>query len=501
MGKGSTDKAPLEAPSVADGTSTVNGGGLERSMNALQGAALIAGAIIGSGIFTNPGKVLSLVGSPGAAMVLWVLGAAVAYFGAMVYGELGCRIPASGGDAPFLDEAYRRPRRLLATVYSWMRVVIVNPGYNASVSITAGTYLCNAFPNALPQVFDGHPSSFYPKVIACVLLALQTVACIPSNNLAGRFCAGVVVVSVACLVFFSLTGVAVLCGAAPSARVMGNFSASVFFAGTSSNASDWAQALFKVMWAYDGWSNLASSLGELRDPNRNVKRATVMGLSTVAVLFVLANIAYIVAMPLDDMKAADTGLASLWATRIFGPVGNTLVSIVIFFVTTACCFITLFSASRVAQATGETQLIVFPATFARLNARFGTPVNALLINFVLSVILLLAPPNDDTFWVIIDLVSYPLWVFYTVTVAGVLVLKVRAGRSAGATSLLGALFTRKADYEGLWVSPLYALLVICVGVFLIVLPFTGENWRNGAYGLAATAVGILPYLYLRRRTA
>ncbi|KAI9179861.1 methionine permease [Blastocladiella emersonii ATCC 22665] len=462
---------------------------LGKSLGAVQGAALIAGGMIGSGIFTNPGKVVGIIGSVGPSLILWVFGAFVAFTGALNYAELGSRITVSGGDAPFLDAAYRRPRRFVAIMYSWTRVVLINPGYNASLAVMAGTYLASAFPATFPEDPNVAGGEYYAKMIGAILLVIQTLACVPSNNLAGNFITFVTAIAVLCLLAFSTTGMFVLFGVAPSVRQLDNFSAAHLFAGTTTNPGDWASALFKVLWSLDGFSCLASSLSELKDPERNVRRSTVMGISTVCILYILANISYLVVLNFADMSTLGSGIASQWATNMFGPTGQVVVMLLIFLCVSSCCFVSLFVASRVGHATGESGLMYPSRFFSNVNARFGTPVNALFFNFVMSMLLLLIP-QGDTFWFIIDLVSYPVWAFYGITALGLLVLKYRA---------TGNVFKRDPNFSGFQVSAFSPILMALVSTFLVVFPFFQEAMvLSSSLALACIALGVIPYFLLSR---
>jgi amino acid transporter len=270
-------------------------------------------------------------------------------------------------------------------------VVLINPGINAGIVIISGTYLASAFPTAFPE---GKGDDYYAKRIGVSLLAFQTIACIPSNRLAGRFLAFVTMISVGCLTAFCLTGFLVLVRIIPGKVNLDSLSSDHLFKGTVTNPGEWCSAFFMVMWAYDGFANLSSSLGELKNPEKNVARSTYMGIGVVSVLYMLANVAYMVVLPFDTLAQGDSNVAAEWAGQIFGNVGQTVISLLIFLCTASASFIALFSASRIAQATGESQLILFPRFFSSLNSKLKTPVNALIFNFLMAVVLLFGPQGD-----------------------------------------------------------------------------------------------------------
>ncbi|KAI9218916.1 amino acid/polyamine transporter I [Blastocladiella britannica] len=467
-----TDQEKVTLPNAAG-----KGGMSEPHLNKFQGAALIVGAMIGSGIFTNPGKVFGLIGSTLPSLLLWIFGALVASVASLNYAELGSRITQSGGDAPFLDAAFTKPHRFMAIMYSWTRVVLINPGYCSSLGYLVGQYLTDAFPDALGS------AESTKRWIGTIVLLVQTLACVPSNKTAGKFLTYVAAMSVLMLALFSGTGMAVLVGAAPKVRNLENFSADHLFAGTVTNPGTWASALFKVLWAYDGFANLASSLSELRNPEKNIKKATVMGISTVAVLYLFANLSYLVVLSYTDLSTLAEGVAAQWASNLFGKTGTTIVTAAIALVVFACSYVSLFSASRVAQAQGESGLMFPSSVFSAVHSRTGTPLNALVFNLVLSLALVWGPPDGDVFWTIITLVSYPLWVWYGMTALALFVLKRRGPAPEGAV-----------------VVPMIApLFVMAVSLFLSIFPyFDPDQVLPSALSWAFVAAGVVPYYLLQR---
>ncbi|KAJ3373793.1 hypothetical protein GGF31_008678 [Allomyces arbusculus] len=478
MNKGDGDVAML--------STEASGSGLAPRLNVVQGAALIAGGMIGSGIFTNPGAIIALVGATGPALILWIIGSVLAFTAAMCYAEWGSRITQSGGDAPFFDHAFRRPPRFFAVIFSWTRVALINPGYNASLSLIAGQYFAAAFPDTFPSDPNVEYGEFYAKRIAVVLMVLQSLVILLSNNIAGRFLSISTALSVTCLVLFCGTGLITLFGVLPGKRNLESLSSDHLFAGTTSNPGAFAAAMFKVMWAQDGFANLASSLGELKDPKRNVGRASILGISVVAVLYLFANFTYLVSLPYDTIVTAGDALAAVWGEHMFGAAGRVIVSLLIFCCVLSCSLITMFSSSRIAHATGEAGLMLFPKFFKHLNSRVGTPDHAVLFNFVVTIVLMFAF-QGETFWRIIDMVSYPLWFFYGLSSLGLLVVKARSG----------GIFHHDPTMQGVQVHAIGPMAVVAVSTFLMIFPFFQEgSVLTSALGWAVMTTGVVPWLVL-----
>jgi amino acid transporter len=367
-------------------------------------------------------------------------------------------------------------------------VILVNPGYNTTLSYAAGSFLVQAFPQTFP------PFSYDPamnlKLIGFAVLTLQTLACVPSNQLAGKFLTTVSVVSVLSLSLFCGCGVLSLFGVFAEQRAGSALSSSTnLWAGTSNSPGNWASAFLKVMWTFDGFSNLSSSLGELKNPERNIRRATYMGMGTISVLYLLANLTYFAMLPFDVLASSGVDLPIVWGERVFGPSGKIAVALVLFFVVSACNFTSLFSSSRIAQAIGESELIIGNSFFARLNGRFGTPVNALIFNYVMATVLLFAP-QGGAYWFIMDLVSVPLWVFYFFTALGLLIVKRRT---------MGTIFGQDIRIKGVQVSPFNPMLVMMFAAFCVFFPIFDDNSRLPTLvGIGIILLGLVPYYFKRR---
>lgn len=177
--------------------------------------------------------------------------------------------------------------------------------------------------------------------------------------------------------------------------------------------SNYASATFLVMWAYDGWNNLSYSAGELGDPVRQLPRATALGVLFATCLYVLANFAYFMVVPLADLVASSELLAGTFFNVVFGGVmGAHVFPMLLALSAYGAVSAMVFSAGRVAQAAALAGVLPYSAYFRHLHAATGTPVRALALNWLLTVALIVSPPSRNAFDFLVDLVSYPEWVFY-----------------------------------------------------------------------------------------
>ncbi|KAJ1507155.1 hypothetical protein HMI56_000245 [Coelomomyces lativittatus] len=456
-------------------------------LNAFQGASLIVGAIIGSGIFTTPGYVLGALKSSGNALILWAIGAIVSFLGAMSYAEWGSRVTSSGAEAPYLEAVYKKPQSLVAILFTWVRVILVNPGYNANQAYQVGKYLLAAIPNL---DLTEKKKSWISIAVAFGILVLQTAVCIPSNKMSGNFSLIVTMLSITCVLLVVVTGFVLLGNGIELKEPSNSFSYPNVFTNAELGIGAWAMATYRVMWAFDGWPNLASSLGELKNPKKNIFRSTVLGIGTVMFLYMFANVALMSGLPFEKLAKYKDLVPIEWGKAVYGKYGGNIMAGLICICLMSCGFVVMFSGSRIGQAAGESGLILFPDFFAKINRRFGTPVNALLANTVLSTIVLsLAIITEDPFTFMIDMVSYPNWIFYVLTLSGLLHIKRKEGTFFN--------FCRppndKLSVRVPFVAP---LIVILFGLFLIVFPFSEADWLPYLLGLVIVVLGFVPYYFL-----
>ena len=215
-------------------------------------------------------------------------------------------------------------------------------------------------------------------------------------------------IKVIVLAVFAISGLVVLSGFT-SIPNTNNFSQP--FANISTNPQSYAQAMFSIFWGYDGWNNLNYATGELKDPIRNLPIAASGGVTIVTVLYILANIAYFVVVPVDQAVEAAEVLAGRFAEILFGEViGQRIVPVFIALAAYGAVSAMVFSASRVIFVAARAGYLPFKDTLGSVSKRWKTPVWALLINLFWTCVLLIAPPPGEVFGFLVDLVGYPTWV-------------------------------------------------------------------------------------------
>ncbi|KAJ2708014.1 methionine permease, partial [Coemansia spiralis] len=216
--------------------------------------------MIGSGIFSTPASVLRLVGTPAMALILWGLGAIISFGGATAFIELGLMYRRNGGTMRFLAHAYPKPKLLLAYLFSWVMIVCIRPGAIAANGPVIGKYWLYAAGTESSSGWQARGIGFGCITFVSAINILSAKWSLRLINL-------LTVVKIVVILIIVITGIV---AAAGGIHIEANDNWSRGFRGTSNDAHAYASALTKVFWAYDGFTNLVYSLGELRRPERNL---------------------------------------------------------------------------------------------------------------------------------------------------------------------------------------------------------------------------------------
>ncbi|KAF2859204.1 amino acid transporter [Piedraia hortae CBS 480.64] len=431
---------PLSASSgyAALGASTADAAGrqsLERnkSLTLFNGLSLVVGLIIGSGIFSSPASVNNNVGSPGAALIVWLVSGILAWTGAASYAELGGAIPLNGGAQAYLSTVFGQ---WCGFLFTWCAVTVLKPGSAAIIAIIFGEYMTRA---AL-GTDSPHDGPWAHKAVA--MLGLVVVTCLNciSTKLGTR--------SADVFMFLKFVGLAAITATGIFVAVTGERSAAwrhtSWFEGTSTSASNWAVAFYAGLWAYDGWDNTSYVVGEMINPGRDLPRVMHTSLPLVITAYLLANLAYVFVLPAEMINHSNT-VAVAFGQAVFGRIGSLFLALVV----GGSCFgalnATTFTAGRLVCSAGQEGYI--PSVFgtigfsrrrpssprARGTARrlrgyisdaqglFHTPFYAMVLNMLITSVYVLIG-DFETLTTFYGVASY---LFYFAAVVGLIVLRVK----------------------------------------------------------------------------
>ncbi len=378
-----------------------------RALGALPAMALVAGSMLGIGIFIAPPVVASQLDRPGAFLVMWMVGGLSALCGALSVAELGSMMPTAGGDYPYLRRAYGPGWAYAA---GWLQLLAIFPGSLAAMAVGTAKF---QFPIVFGVSYDVpamigvpmDPAMFWAVIIVVVLTGLNHIGVV----LSGRFQVALTGVPVAILVVAS---VAVLLQS-------GNHEGA--WAGTTPESfelpgiSAIALAFLPVYFAYSGWNAAIFVGGEIRNPGKNLPRALVGGTLGVTVLYFMLCVGFLAVFSMDDL--ANTGEAGTAAARsLFGGLGVFVVTTLILLAMLGSINGTVITGSRIAFAMAQDGQCVKQA--GKLG-RFGTPAVALWMQAGWTIVLMMSQQFEQ----LVNYTSAAMLITGTMTVMAVFVLR------------------------------------------------------------------------------
>jgi basic amino acid/polyamine antiporter, APA family len=377
-------------------------------MGALPAMALVAGSMLGIGIFIAPPVVAAQLTRPGGFLLMWLVGGLSALFGALAIAELGAMLPRAGGDYPYLRRAYGPG---FAFAAGWLQLLAIFPGSLATMAVGTASF---QFPMVLGDLFElpVHlgvplaPETFWAVAIVLCLTALNHVGVVVSGRvqviLTGIPVVILVVASVSVLVTRGLDG--------------GAWAADAGGRMDLPPVSALALAFLPVYFAYSGWNAAIYVGGEIRDPGRNLPRALVGGTLGVTLLYLLLCVGFLAVFEMSDL--ANTGEAGTAAARaLFGGLGEFVVTTLIVLAMLGSINGTVLTGSRVAFAMARGGHCIRQA--GRLHPRYRSPVVALWLQAGWGLVLI----ATQRFEQLMNYTSAAMLITGSLTVLSVMVLR------------------------------------------------------------------------------
>jgi basic amino acid/polyamine antiporter, APA family len=360
-------------------------------------AAILIGVTIGSGIFRVPAVAAAETGALGATYLLWVAGGLVALFGALTIAELAAMYPRAGGIYVFLKETYGPEAAFL---FGWTRLLVIQPAVIGAIALICAAYITTFVPLSDRQV----------RVLAAGIIVVLAA----TNYRSTAWGARVQNVSTVAKVLALL----LLAGAV---FAFGDPGGGAFAGPLALSPASWSGfgiALLAVMWTYDGWVDATYVAEEVRDPGRTLPRALAGGVLAVIAVYLLINTAYLLALPLDEMAASELVAADA-ASKVFGPVGASLVAALVILSTFGALNGVTLTGPRVFFALARDGLFFRPV--AAVHPVFGTPHVAIALAAGLGI----AYVSVRTFEQLAEAFVLGIWPFYILCVMAVFLLRRR----------------------------------------------------------------------------
>jgi basic amino acid/polyamine antiporter, APA family len=428
--------------------------GFIRGLGLLDSTMIVAGSMIGSGIFIVSADIARQTGSAGGLLLTWIITGILTIFAALSYGELAAMMPKAGGQYIYLRESYSP---LWGFLYGWTLFLVIQTGTIAAVAVAFARFLGVLFPSISPTAYIIEPiniSSSYAvsmsvqQLVGVLLIILLTIINTRGLKL-GKWIQNLFT-SAKTLSLIVLIVLGIVIGGAA-----GTFSANWDSLFTPQNAAvikpDLAflpgvsveGGLFAIivvfcvaqvgsLFSSDAWNNITFTAGEVKDPQKNIPRSLVMGTGLVIGLYILANFAYLATLSLPEIQNAPqdrVGTAALEV--IFGGVGATLMAVAIIISTFGCNNGLVLAGARVYYAMAKDKLF-FNAT-GKLNKNH-VPAVALILQCVWACLLVLPRTRSgkmvagveeygNLYGTLLDYVVFAVLIFYILTIIGLFILR------------------------------------------------------------------------------
>ena len=380
-------------------------GELPRRLGLWSSIAVVVGITIGSGIFRTPASVTDRLPGPLPLFGVWIAGGIVALFGALTLAEVAGAYPNTGGIFVFIRKAWGR---LPAFLFGWAELAIIRAAAVGAIATTFAEYLLRVLgfdPTVAP--YDGWVH----------YVAAAAIAVIAALNYIGVRWGAFVQNITAVAKFFGLLFIVVAAIAIGIPKTGGHFTP--LAPPGSFSIAPFGLALVSVLWAYDGWADLAFISGEVKDPGRNLPRALIYGTLAVIGIYILANIAYLGVMPVGEVRHSKLVAADV-ALRLVGPAGVTFIAITVMLSTLGTLNGSILTNPRVFFAMAADGLLF--RKIAAVHPKFETPYVAIALTAVLGIIFVLL----RTFEQLADTFVTAILPFYALGVASIFVFRRRA---------------------------------------------------------------------------
>ena len=487
-----------------------------RGLGLLDSTMIVAGSMIGSGIFIVSADITRQVGSAGWLLVVWLITGALTIIAALSYGELAAMMPRAGGQYVYLREAYSP---LWGFLYGWTLFLVIQTGTIAAVAVAfsryAGVLVHGISPTAwiIPPVnlSTNYALSLSTQQLAAILVIVLLTFINTRGLRIGKLIQNIFT-SAKTLSLIVLILIGLLLRHNPEA-IKANFTDLWTPRGVSPIKPDWsfigtvtaASGTFGLfvavcvaqvgsLFSSDAWNNITFTAGEVKEPRRNIPLSLAAGTGLVITLYLLANVAYLCLLPLDQIQhAPDDRVATAAIEVVFSGGGPVIMAIAIMVSTFGCNNGLILAGARVYYAMARDGLFFKAA--GKLNAR-SVPATGLVLQCIWTCLLVLPRTRlhdpvtgleqyGNLYSTLLDYVVFAVLIFYVLTIAGLCVLRRKQPAA-------------ERPYRAVGYPVVPALYLLAAAAILLVLLCyqTKTSWP----GLVIVVLGVPVYFWWKARS-
>lgn len=454
--------------------------------------SVIAGSIIGSGVFKNPADMAAQLGSPIWLTLVWVIAGMFSLFGALIYAELGAMLPETGGIYVYFRKMFGG---FVAYLYGWAAFSVIN-----TAAVAAIAFVCSQYADYflhLPR-FDAVTEhsivwhipfigDLFPLENAGVksLAVLLVIVFTGLNYLSTRAGSAFQVIST----FIKIAVMAILIF---GIFMAGHGSVQHFFAAENPKqggalVSGIIAAMTGAFFAYDGWINIVSMAGEVKDPQKNIPKSLFTGVFICVLVYVLVNQAYLYALPVEQIAQSKLVAADAIGVAL-GNTGEAIVAALIVICTLGAINGNVMATARITYAMGKDK--VFLPWAGKDHKKYNTPGNALWLHGIWTCLFIITGSFD----MLANMFVFVTWIAYGLGAVGIFMLR-------------KTMREKERPYK-IWGHPFVTLLFIAFSAFYLITTVYSDitNYManrqpviNSLLGILITALGIPFYFYYRKK--
>lgn len=427
---------------------------LRRSLGFGSAISIVIGTIIGSGIFFKQASILDSAGSSTMAIAAWIFGGVITLTAGLTIAEIGAQMPYTGGLYVYVENLYGRICGFLA---GWMQVIVYGPAIIASVAGFMSIMITNLF---------GIDAKWRIPIALITIIAIGLMNFL-ENNVAAAFSVITTIgkmIPIAAIIIFGLFW--------GHQDALGQTVSEV-----NRSTGGFGVAVLATLFGYDGWILIANLGGEMKNPQKLLPKAIILGISSVLVIYTLITIGIFRFIPANMIHSLGENTTSYLATKAFGEIGGKLLSIGIIISMMGTLNGKIITFPRIVYAMARRGDLPFSRLLSYVTPKGKSPIIATVFIIILATIMMLFFDPDH----LSDLCVFTIYCFYLMTFFGIFILRKKNNKRPFSTPLY----------------PLVPIVAIAGGLFVLI----SELFNDPAGVLLFVSIVVigLPVLYVVKR--
>jgi APA family basic amino acid/polyamine antiporter len=396
------------------------------SLGLFDATMIVAGSMIGSGIFIVSADITRNVGSAGWLIAVWLITGFMTLTAALSYGELSAMFPKAGGQYVYLKEAFNP---LAGFLYGWSFFAVIQTATIAAVGVAFSKFAAYLIPSLSEKniLFDVG----FLHISAAQLVAIALIILLTYINTKGIKSGKLIQTTFTATKLLSLFGL-IIFGFILAAKAdvwNANWSNAFSMKAWNSGAASWqdiigvgmvgavAASMVGSIFSSDAWNNVTFIAGEIKNPKRNIGLSLFLGTLIVTIIYVATNLMYVAVLPLNEIAFAENDRVAVTASHaIFGNAGTIIIAVMIMISTFGCNNGLILAGARVYNAMAKDGLFFKKAAGLNKNA---VPEFALWAQCIWACVLCLSGKYGD----LLDMISFVVVIFYAITLMGIFRLR------------------------------------------------------------------------------